>query len=76
MAAAQGAPRGLTLAIGGTSAMRDSPGGDDDGAHSDEGFLIEFVALGNAVKVSAIDPATGTEVSILGAATASRHDLM
>jgi hypothetical protein len=28
--------------------------------------LFEFVQLGNAVKVTAIDPATGTEASIVG----------
>lgn len=28
--------------------------------------LFEFIRKGNAVKVSAIDPVTGTEVSIVG----------
>lgn len=40
------------------------------------GFLIEFIAMGNAVKVSAIDPVSGVEASIIGAASASQHDLM
>ncbi|GAB4145940.1 MAG: hypothetical protein Tsb0016_16130 [Sphingomonadales bacterium] len=40
------------------------------------GFLIEFIAMGNAVKVSAIDPVSGVETSIIGAASASQHDLM
>ena len=40
------------------------------------GFLIEFIAIGNAVKVSAIDPVSGVETSIIGAASASQHDLM
>lgn len=31
-----------------------------------EGFLIEFLSVGNSVKVSAVDPVTGTEVSISG----------
>lgn len=33
-----------------------------------EGYLLEFQAIGNAVKVCAIDPRTGTEVSIVGPA--------
>lgn len=41
----------------------------------DDGYLIEFLPMGNAVKVSAIDPMTGIEVSIVGSATASQHDL-
>ena len=34
----------------------------------DSDFLIEFVRIGNSVKVSAIDPATGVEASIAGPA--------
>jgi hypothetical protein len=33
---------------------------------SDEGYIIEFHRIGNAVKVTAMDPATLTEVSIMG----------
>jgi hypothetical protein len=33
----------------------------------DQGYIIEFHRVGNAVKVSAMDPATLTEVSIVGA---------
>ena len=32
----------------------------------DQGYIIEFHRIGNAVKVSAMDPATLTEVSIVG----------
>lgn len=32
----------------------------------DEGFLLEFQRLGGAVKVTAVDPATGVEASIVG----------
>ena len=32
-----------------------------------EGYIIEFHRVGNAVKVTAMDPATLTEVSIVGA---------
>jgi len=37
--------------------------------------LFEMVAIGNAVKVSAIDPITNTEVSVLGPVTASAYTL-
>ena len=36
----------------------------------DHGFLIEFVRIGNSTKVSAIDPETGIEVSIVGPTSA------
>ncbi|MFQ5347476.1 MAG: serine hydroxymethyltransferase [Rhodothalassiaceae bacterium] len=39
------------------------------------GAIIEFIPLGNSVKVTAVDPATGTEVSIVGAASASDREL-
>ena len=38
-------------------------------------IIFEFIAMGGSVKVSAIDPKTGTEVSIVGPARAARHDL-
>ena len=37
--------------------------------------LIEFAQVGNCVKVSAMDPRTLTEVSIVGPTTASREQL-
>lgn len=45
---------------------RRNPGGE---------VFLEFVPVGNAVKVSAVDAATGIEVSIVGPATASRDHL-
>lgn len=36
---------------------------------------FEFVAIGNAVKVTAIDSATGIEVSTMGPARAAQSDL-
>jgi hypothetical protein len=36
-------------------------------------YLLEFVSIGHAVKVSALDPATGTEVSIVGPANGGRE---
>lgn len=38
-------------------------------------FLLEFIPNGNYVKVSAVDPVTGTEVSIVGAAKATKQEL-
>jgi len=40
-----------------------------------QGYIIEFHRIGNAVKVSAMDPTTLTEVSIIGAAAAGEADL-
>lgn len=40
-----------------------------------DGFLIEFIRIGNSVKVSAIDPQTGTEASTIGPASASETQL-
>ena len=36
---------------------------------------FEFVAIGNVVKVTAIDSVTGTEVSAMGPTSASQADL-
>ncbi|MGN6517701.1 MAG: DUF6898 family protein [Rhizomicrobium sp.] len=38
-------------------------------------IYIEFVVQGAVAKVTAIDPRTGTEASIIGPASASRADL-
>lgn len=37
--------------------------------------LFEFRKIGNSVKVSAIEPVTNTEVSIVGPASAGEHTL-
>ena len=47
--------------------------GNGPGAGNEVYF--EFVAIGRHVKVSAIDAATGTEVRVMGPATASQADL-
>jgi hypothetical protein len=39
------------------------------------GVLFEFTAIGNSVKVSAIDPVTLREVSIIGPVTAGEEAL-
>jgi len=38
-------------------------------------FLIEYHVVGQSVKVSAVDPVTLTEVSIVGPVTAGRTEL-
>jgi hypothetical protein len=35
-------------------------------------IFVEFVVLGNSVKATAIDPATGVEASVIGPASASQ----
>ena len=41
-----------------------------------EGYIVEFVSVGKTVKVTAIDPATGREVSMVGPAKATRKQLI
>ena len=38
-------------------------------------YLIEMQRIGNSVKVTAVDPVTGMEVSIVGPANAGKHIL-
>ncbi|NOZ65439.1 MAG: hypothetical protein GXP00_02905 [Alphaproteobacteria bacterium] len=38
-------------------------------------YLVEFIQVGSYMKVSAIDPVSGREVSIVGPASASRNQL-
>ncbi len=40
-----------------------------------EGYLIEFQRIGQTVKVSAIDPASGIEVAIVGPSGAGEEAL-
>lgn len=55
---------------GGGSSGRGSPGKGDKRA-----IIFEFHQIGHSVKVSAIDEATGLEVSIIGPSTGLRSDL-
>jgi len=41
----------------------------------DNDFIIEFIAMGNSVKVTCVDPRTGKEVSTIGPANAPRSQL-
>jgi len=41
----------------------------------DDGYLIEFRRIGASVKVSAVDPRTGTEISMVGPASAGQAEL-
>jgi len=40
-----------------------------------DNYLVEFIQIGASVKVSAVDPVSGREVSIVGPASASRDQL-
>lgn len=42
---------------------------------NEEDFIIEFIAMGNSVKVTCVDPKTGREVSTIGPAKAPRSQL-
>ena len=42
---------------------------------SNEGYIVEFVAHGRSIKVTAIDPNTMKEVSIVGAKGATKQQL-
>jgi len=42
---------------------------------NDDNFIIEFITMGNSVKVTAVDPKTGREVSTIGPKTASQAQL-
>ena len=41
----------------------------------DKEYYLEFYPLGNLMKVSAIDPATGQEAVIMGPINAAKSDL-
>lgn len=40
-----------------------------------DGYIIEFIAMGNQIKVTAIDPVSGKEVSMIGAKQVSKDEL-
>lgn len=42
---------------------------------SDNDFILEFISIGNTVKVTCIDPKTGREVSTLGPTSTPRSQL-
>jgi hypothetical protein len=42
---------------------------------SDNNFILEFITMGNSVKVTCVDPNTGKEVSTIGPANAPRSQL-
>jgi hypothetical protein len=48
------------------------PAGRGDAARA---VIFEFLQIGNSTKVTAVDEATGLEVSIVGPSTAMRLDL-
>lgn len=42
---------------------------------SDEGYIIEYIVIGNSVKATAIDPVTMKEVSVIGTITTPKEQL-
>ena len=48
---------------------------EPDMSQEKDEYLIEFIQVGTSVKVSAIDPVSGREVSIVGPATATCDQL-
>lgn len=43
--------------------------------NSGQNYIVEFLQVGNAVKVSAVDPKTGIEVSVVGSPLMSRDQM-
>lgn len=65
---------------GGKSGVpRSGEGGNPPSPASRQGegreVIFEFAPVGASVKVTAVDVATGTEVSVIGPALAPRHEL-
>lgn len=42
---------------------------------NNDNFIIEFITMGNSVKVTCVDPKSGREVSTIGPKTASQAEL-
>jgi hypothetical protein len=49
--------------------------GDRSGAAGPDEVLFEFTVVGSAVRVAALDAATGIEVTVIGPAGAARADM-
>lgn len=47
---------------------------DNEDRNSD-GYIVEYVVIGNSVKVTAFDPVSLREVSIVGASTVTKEQL-
>ena len=43
--------------------------------NDDKGYILEYVTIGNSVKVTVLDPQTLKEVSIIGNSKTSRRQL-
>ena len=50
-------------------------GSTSNGPPDRGGIILEMTSIGSSLKVTAIDEATGTEVSFIAPATAARSDL-
>ncbi len=42
---------------------------------SDEGYIVEYIVIGNSIKATAIDPMTLKEVSVIGAVNTPKEQL-
>jgi hypothetical protein len=42
---------------------------------SEEGYIVEYIVIGNSVKATAFDPVTLREVSVVGARELARQQL-
>lgn len=47
----------------------------EKGNENENGYIVEYVVIGNSVKVTAFDPITLREVSVIGAANMQRKQL-
>jgi hypothetical protein len=45
------------------------------GDEKEEGYIVEYIALGNSIKATAIDPETMREASVMGPKKATRKQL-
>jgi len=59
----------------GLSGPHKPPGRGGRAAEGGREIYLEFIPVGNSVKVVAVDAATGLEVSIVGLVTAARRTL-
>lgn len=48
---------------------------DHDNDNRNDGYIVEFVSVGKSVKVTAVDPVSLREVSIVGSPRASKKQL-
>ncbi|MFN4231108.1 DUF6898 family protein [Parvibaculum sp.] len=52
-----------------------NPGSGGNGSGEGREVIFEYMPVGGSVKVTAVDVATGLEVSVVGPSTAAQHEL-